>query len=120
MCYLLDLHTETTLQNFYARGSIFENMVIAEMLKNRYNQNRPAPFYFWQDNNAVEIDLVVSESAQVNLFEIKSSFTIKSEFWKGITSFRKTIPEHIIRFRQRDLRRKRNPTTFKWYFLVVA
>ena len=95
LCYLLDLHTETTLQNFYARGSIFENMVIAEMLKNRCNQNRPAPFYFWQDNNAVEIDLVVSESAQVNLFEIKSSFTIKSEFWKGITSFRKTVPEHI-------------------------
>ena len=69
--------------------------MIAEMLKNRYNTNRPASFYFWQDTHALEVDLVVSESAQVNLFEIKSSFTIKSEFFKGINSFRKAAPEHV-------------------------
>ena len=95
LCYLLDLHTDSTLQNYHARGSIFENMVIAEMLKNRFNANLPTSFYFWQDSNAIEIDLVVSEAAEVNLFEIKSSFTIKSEFFKGITSFRKAAPDYV-------------------------
>lgn len=95
LCFLLDLHTETVLQTFYARGSIFENMVIAEMLKNRFNTNRPASFYFWQNSNAIEVDLVISEFAHVNLFEIKSSFTIKSDFWKGLTAFRKDAPAHI-------------------------
>ena len=74
------------------RGGLFENLVISEMMKNRCNANQPAPFYFWKDNNAVEVDLVVNENGQTDLFEIKSSFTIKSDFWKGIASFRKTAP----------------------------
>jgi hypothetical protein len=94
LCYLLNIHTPATLINHHARGSIFENMVIVEMMKNRYNASIPFSFYFWKDNNGVEIDLVHSINGQLNLFEMKSSQTIKSDFLKGINSFRNTTP-HI-------------------------
>ena len=91
-CHLLNLNTASTIEQYYMRGSLFENWVISEMMKNRFNANKPTAFYFWKDSNAVEVDLVVNEDGRTNLFEMKYSFTIKSDFWKGIASFRNTAP----------------------------
>lgn len=33
LCHLLDLHAANALQHFYARASLFENMVAAERMK---------------------------------------------------------------------------------------
>jgi uncharacterized protein len=96
LCHLLDLHNAQTLTQYHNRGSLFENMVIVEMMKNRYNAMLPASFYFWRDNHATEVDLVVSENAQLNLFEIKFSFTIKSDFMKGIRVFRANTPPQYL------------------------
>ncbi len=94
-CHLLNLNSAATIEQYYMRGSLFENTVIAEMMKNRLNANQPTAFYFWKDANAVEVDLVVCEDGRTDLFEIKYSFTIKSDFWKGIVSFRNTAP-HLL------------------------
>lgn len=92
-CYLLGLTAPEQVEGFYMRGGLFENMVILELLKNRMNRKAPANFYFWQDSNGIEVDLLLEAEGRTNLFEMKYSQTPHAEFSKGITSFRKNTPQ---------------------------
>jgi predicted AAA+ superfamily ATPase len=94
LCFLLGISEPAQIGQHYSRGSLFENMVIIELMKNRFNRNVRPDFYFWKDSNQVEVDLVSLEGLETQLFEMKYSFTPKSEFFKGIQSFRNNAPEH--------------------------
>ncbi len=94
LSHLLGLSTAEQVYQFYLRGSLFENMAIVELLKNRWNSGRHSQFYFWQDSNKMEVDLVEVDGIETNLYEMKYSHTPTSDFFKGIKSFRKTAPVH--------------------------
>lgn len=94
LCHLLGISDSAQIRQHYIRGSLFENLAIVELMKNRYNRNQRPDFYFWKDNHQVEVDLVSLEGLDTNLFEMKYSFTPKAEFFKGIQSFRNNAPEH--------------------------
>ncbi len=94
LCFLLGISEPAQITQHYSRGSLFENMVIVELMKNRYNHNVRPEFYFWKDSHQVEVDLVSLEGLETNLFEMKYSFTPKAEFFKGLQSFRNAAPEH--------------------------
>ncbi len=94
LCFLLGITNPAQISQHYSRGSLFENMVIVELMKNRFNHNQRPDFYFWKDSNQVEVDLVSLEGLDTQLFEMKYSFTPKAEFFKGLQSFRNTAPEH--------------------------
>lgn len=93
LCFLLGITGAAQIGHHYSRGNLFENMVIVELMKNRYNRNRRPDFYFWKDSHGVEVDLVSLEGLETQLFEMKYSFTPKAEFFKGIQSFRDNAPE---------------------------
>ena len=94
LCFLLGITEPAQINQHYNRGSLFENMVIVELMKNRFNRNLKPEFYFWKDSNQVEVDLVSLEGLETQLFEMKFSFTPKAEFFKGFQSFRNDAPEH--------------------------
>jgi hypothetical protein len=94
LCFLLGITESAQISQHYNRGSLFENMVIVELMKNRFNRNQRPDFYFWKDSNQVEVDLVSLEGLETQLFEMKYSFTPRAEFFKGLQSFRNTAPEH--------------------------
>ena len=72
------------LQNHYLYGSIFENFIITEYVKNIWNHRRNEKLYFWRDNKKVEIDLLIDKGLDKELIEIKSSRTFKTDFLKNI------------------------------------
>jgi len=94
LCFLLGITNPVQISQHFSRGSLFENMVIVELMKNRFNRNQRPDFYFWKDSNQVEVDLVSLEGLEAKLFEMKYSFTPKAEFFKGLQSFRNHAPEH--------------------------
>jgi len=73
---------QLTLHPF--RGSLFENMVIVDFLKKRYNSGKLNNLYFWRDNVGNEIDLLIKNGEQRLPVEIKSGQTITNDFFKGI------------------------------------
>ncbi|MCK5147315.1 ATP-binding protein [bacterium] len=83
-CYLLNIDSVTQLENHYIRGSLFENMIITEFLKKRWNQGRESNLYFWRDNKGVELDCLIEKGIELVAVEIKSGKTIAVDFWKGI------------------------------------
>ena len=70
-------------------GNLFENMVIVEALKTRYNAGKDAGLYFFRDSNGMEIDLLQSSGRKLYPFEIKAARTYSSDFAKNIKNFSK-------------------------------
>ncbi len=87
VCSLLGIEKDEQLMIHYARGALFENFVIADLLKGRFNQGLPANMYFWRDKTGHEVDLVAEWGGHIHAFEIKSSMTFHQDFVKDLKRF---------------------------------
>ena len=99
LCYLLGIRAEAELQMHFAKGAIFENLVILEVMKKHYNQGRRPQLYYWRDSNQNEADLLIQDGMKLHAVEIKSGKTINSDFFKGLTYFKKMAPDtqlHLV------------------------
>lgn len=85
--YLLELENPGMVARDPLMGNLFENMVIVEALKARYNAGKDAGLYFFRDSNGMEIDLLQSSGRKLYPFEIKAARTYSSEFAKNIKTF---------------------------------
>lgn len=85
-CYLLGIETEQQLSRDKMRGHLFENFIITEAVKKRYNQGKEHNLFFYRDSNGVEVDLLIKNGSDFSAVEIKSSQTYHPEFEKGIRS----------------------------------
>ncbi len=69
------------------RGSLFENMVIAEILKTRLNLGLEPNLFFLRDSKGFEIDLIIKEGRQLRPIEIKSAMTLHPDFTRSVRHF---------------------------------
>ena len=88
-CYLLGIHKAEELNVHFAKGTLFENYVITEYIKNMRNAGDNSSPYFWRDNTGNEIDLLADLGRQIKIIEIKLGKTVKTDFFKGINFFEK-------------------------------
>jgi predicted AAA+ superfamily ATPase len=86
-CTLLNIRSEDQLDAHFAKGALFENMVIAELLKQTLHAGQTPAFYFHQDSNAREIDLLIEDGARIKAIEIKAGKTFNSAFVKNLRAF---------------------------------
>ncbi|MCU0470067.1 MAG: ATP-binding protein [Arcicella sp.] len=87
-CHLLNMSDAQQVETYYQRGSLFENAIISEIMKNRLNQAKNQTLYFWQDSNKNEVDLLEEIGQTINLYEMKYSMTITKEHLKNLQLFR--------------------------------
>lgn len=86
---LLGVENAEQLKLHPFRGSLFENMVVVDFLKKRYNSGKSNNLFFWRDNVGNEIDLIIETVQKLFPVEIKSGQTITNEFFKGINFWNK-------------------------------
>ena len=87
--YLLELENPAMVTRDPLMGNLFENMVVVEALKKRYNKGKDAGLYFFRDSNGMEIDLLQASARKLYPFEIKAARTYSREFAKNIKIFSK-------------------------------
>ncbi len=85
--YLLGIRSVGDLAVHFARGSLFENLIINELTKNWLNRGQRPPFYFWSDQSSHEVDLLIDRGTGLTVVEIKSGQTIRADFFKGLQYF---------------------------------
>lgn len=95
VCYLLGIETITHLNTHPVRGNLFENMIVIEFLKSRYNQGRDANIYFYRDNQQKEVDIVQDNAGKLSVYEIKSAKDFHKDFLKGLMYFKKIFPQEV-------------------------
>ena len=86
--YLLELENPGMVTRDPLMGNLFENMVVVEALKKRYNAGKDAGLYFFRDSHGMEIDLLQSSARKLYPFEIKAARTYSRDFAKNIEKFR--------------------------------
>ena len=92
---LLDIDSPQTMNRDKMRGHLFENMVIMDFLKRRYNTGQYGGLYFYRDSNGNEVDLMVKAGCVYDCYEIKSSATFHPDFIKGLENIGKAFPEVV-------------------------
>lgn len=95
--YFYDVGVRNTLiNNFNALslrndgGAIFENFVIAGMVKKEANKPQKTNFYFWRTYEQKEIDLITEKNNIITAYEVKLREPKKIS---SFTAFQKLYPE---------------------------
>lgn len=83
-CSLLGITEPSQLHTHPLAGSLFENMVVSEILKHKYHFGKSFNLYFWRDNTGHEIDLLLESGSSLHAIEIKSGKTITPEYFKNL------------------------------------
>lgn len=92
LAYLLGIEKPEHIVRDPLVGALFENMVVVECLKQRFNQGKMPNMYFYRDSNQNEIDLIVEQGNRLVAIEIKSATTYNDTYFSGITRFEKIAP----------------------------
>ncbi|MBI4533096.1 MAG: ATP-binding protein [Candidatus Melainabacteria bacterium] len=82
--FLLGIHTAEQAFRDPLRGSLYENLVIADIAKGAFNSGIRPEMYFLRDSHGNEIDLLIREKGAIVPVEIKSAATFSSEFVKRL------------------------------------
>jgi predicted AAA+ superfamily ATPase len=91
-CSLLELESESHVNTHPLRGALFENLIILELLKARYNNGQRGNLFYWRDRTGNEIDVLIDQSSQVIPVEIKTASTFNTDYVKGINYWKKINP----------------------------
>ncbi|MCF0217162.1 MAG: ATP-binding protein [Fibrobacteraceae bacterium] len=91
-CSLLSLTNAERVEKDGLFGNLFENLVVLEALKARYNTGRKSDLYFLRTESGIEIDLIDTRGGTAIPYEIKASDTILPEFFKNFAKAEKFVP----------------------------
>ena len=73
----------------FAKGNLFENFILNELLKKRFNNAKTSNLYFWRDHHGKEIDCIIEKANGLIPIEIKSSKTYQKEHFKNMNYWNK-------------------------------
>lgn len=81
------------------RGSLFENMVINDMLKLELNRgNNMQQLFFYRDKSQREVDVLrILPPNLVEAYEIKSAQTWNSEFFANLNYLRPLLKDRMLK-----------------------
>lgn len=87
LTHLLHIRKTEELAVDRLKGNIFENLVIANYHKINEHQYQHLHYYFWQDHNGLEVDLLLKTAKSFRIYEIKSTQTLSSGLFKNLKHF---------------------------------
>jgi predicted AAA+ superfamily ATPase len=85
--FLLGIHTEEQASRDPLRGSLFENLIVADIVKGALNMGIRPEIYFFRDSHGNEVDLLIREKGALTPVEIKSAGTFSVDFVQGLERF---------------------------------
>lgn len=87
LTHLLEIREPEELAVNRLKGNIFENFVVANFQKFNENRYQHLNYYFWQDHNGLEIDLLLKTANAFEIYEVKSTQTLSGSLFKNLKRF---------------------------------
>lgn len=89
-CSLLKLTDPEMIKTHYLYGSLFENLVISEIIKCQCHMGKQPSVYYWRQSNGVEIDCIIEQgNNEILALEIKGGQTFTKDYLKSLKNFAK-------------------------------
>ncbi len=101
LSHLLGLKSTSAIEKSSFYGHIFENFIVSEIRKNRYNKEQSGEMYFLRDSSGNEVDVILEKDGELIPVEIKSAKKINASDIKNLAWFQKVYRQHggIILYR---------------------
>ena len=90
--YLIGIENPRQLATHPLRGGLFENAVVAEMLKHRFNRGVQPNMSFFRDSRGLECDVLFETGEGITAVEIKSGATVNSDYFRSLNRVRDIVP----------------------------
>jgi len=87
--FLLGIQREEHIASHPLRGALFENLVISELLKKRFNQGQTDNLYYVRDSRGHEVDVLLDYGPHLDLIEVKSGQTLSRNLFAGLHHYRR-------------------------------
>lgn len=94
-CSLLGIKSAEQIAIHAAKGALFENLVVTELLKERFNAGESDNLFYWRDKTGNEVDILMEKAGKLIAIELKAGETISSDYFKGLEYMSKVSPEVI-------------------------
>lgn len=92
--YLLGIRSPESVSTHPLMGNLFENYVVAEEMKRRFNRGEEADVFFYRNaSGTMEVDLIIEHDGKLHPLEIKASSTFSSSMTKNLKAFGELCPE---------------------------
>ena len=91
--YLVGIERASQIATHPLRGALFENAVVAETLKHRFNRGLRANVSFFRDSRGLECDLLYETGRGVAAIEIKSGATVASDYFTSLNRVADLLPD---------------------------
>jgi len=90
--YLLGIKSPEQAARDPLLGGLFENLVVVEALKARYNAGLDSGLHFFRDSRGLEVDLLLNHGRKLLPIEIKAARSFNASFADGVERFRQAVP----------------------------
>ena len=87
--YLLGVKNESHIDSHPLKGNLFENLVVIEKLKEKFNLVESPELYYYRDSSGNEVDLIEVSGEETYSYEIKLSQTLSQNLFKGLDFYKK-------------------------------
>ena len=91
--YLIGIENAEQVATHPLRGALFENAVVAEALKHRFNRGNRGNLSFFRDSKGLECDLLYPAGPGFAAFEAKSGATIGSDYFRSLHRVAEVVPD---------------------------
>lgn len=86
--FLLGIHSAEQAFRDPLRGNLYENFIVADIVKGALNKGIRPEVYFFRDSHGNEVDLLIREKGVFTPVEIKSGGTFSKDFINGLERFK--------------------------------
>ncbi|MBQ7192173.1 MAG: ATP-binding protein [Paludibacteraceae bacterium] len=95
-CHLLGIQSATQVATHPLRGNLFEDMVVTEMLKTRFNAGQRSNLFFYRDKGQHEVDVLQEFGNELRAYEIKSATMISQDFYRNMRYVKRLLGETLL------------------------
>ena len=90
--YLIGIENSSQVATHPLRGHLFENAVVAEALKYRFNRGLNPNLSFYRDSAGLECDVLYETGSGLTAIEVKSGSTVVSDYFKALNHVAAIVP----------------------------
>lgn len=94
LCWLLGIREHNQVAVNLLRGSIFDNLIVSELIKERYAKGERSILHFWRDRSGLEIDVIIDTAQAMLPVEIKAGQMITQDYFSSLSKWASLAQVH--------------------------
>ena len=95
LCYLTGISSASQIFRGPFSGQLFETVVLAEIVRNFYNQGKIPRIFWWRTSHGEEVDFVIEDKGKITPLEVKLTSKTNKQIVKSLISFSNLFSDRI-------------------------